>query len=165
MEHGNFKRPIGNVPMCRQCHEKFIFNQWNKHLDVSCSPNFPRASITRWSTPIKDWTISLFTLVIIDGKQCNTVWLWPCAKNTKTKAYTSYSRLYLTNKLHFPVRAYCTRSQRTSQRVKNKKYDTSNVIYLFYTIKMLMVYWRIWGVWKKKNKSANMNLTPSVCVL
>ena len=33
-------------------------------------------------------------------------------------------RFYLTNRLHFPVRVYCNRSQTTSQHVKNKKYDT-----------------------------------------
>ena len=32
--------------------------------------------------------------------------------------------LYLTNRLHFSVRVYCGRSQMTSQRVKNKNYDT-----------------------------------------
>ena len=31
-----------------------------------------------------------------------------------------------------------------------------NVIYLFYTIKIQMVYWRIFGAWKKKNKSADV---------
>ena len=31
-----------------------------------------------------------------------------------------------------------------------------NVIYLFYTIQIQMVYWRIWGAWKKKNKSADV---------
>ena len=75
--------------------------------------------------------------------------------------------LYLTNKLHFPVCVYCNRSHVTSQRAKNKKvrhetkssgvdccslhavtsyliyYSThtrENVIYLFYTIKIQMVY-------------------------
>ena len=38
------------------------------------------------------------------------------------------------------------------------------VIYLFYTVKIQMVYWRILGAWKKKNKSADVDLTPSVCV-
>ena len=28
-----------------------------------------------------------------------------------------------------------------------------------------MIYWRIWGAWKKKNKPADVDLTPSVCVL
>ena len=27
-----------------------------------------------------------------------------------------------------------------------------------------MVYWRNFGAWKKKNKSAEMDLMPSVCV-
>ena len=31
-----------------------------------------------------------------------------------------------------------------------------NVIYSFYTIKIQMVYWRILGAWKKKNKSADV---------
>ena len=65
----------------------------------------------------------------------------------------------------------------TSQRVKNKKYDTrllfftrcdifgdllhgtharKNVIYLFYTLKIQMVCWTIYGAWKKKNNSADV---------
>ena len=32
-----------------------------------------------------------------------------------------------------------------------------NVIYLFCTIKNQMVYWRIWGSWKKKIKSADVD--------
>ena len=89
---------------------------------------------------------------------------------------------YLTNRLHFPVRVYCNRSQMTSQCVKNKStrrdevewrdccslhavtssviyYSThtwKNVIYLFYTIKIQMVYSRIFGAKKKKNKSADV---------
>ena len=59
---------------------------------------------------------------------------------------------YLTNRLHFSVCVYSNRSQITSQRVKNKKdavtssviyYSThtrKNIIYLFYTIKIQMVY-------------------------
>ena len=39
-----------------------------------------------------------------------------------------------------------------------------NVINLFYTIRIQMVYWRIMSSWKKKNKSADVELTPSVCV-
>ena len=46
------------------------------------------------------------------------------------------TRIYLTNRLHFFVRVYCNRSQMTSQRVTNKKYDccplhavTTSVIY------------------------------------
>ena len=31
-----------------------------------------------------------------------------------------------------------------------------NVIYLFYTIKIQMFYWRIFGAWEKKNKSADV---------
>ena len=94
----------------------------------------------------------------------------------------------LTNRLHFSVDVYCNRSQMKSQRVKNKKgrhevewrhcslhavtssviyYSThirKNVIYLFYTIQIQMVYWRIFGTWKKKNKSADVDLTSSLCV-
>ena len=77
----------------------------------------------------------------------------------------------------------------TSQRVKNKKvrhevewrdccslhavtssvinYSThtrKNVSYLFYTIKIQMVYWRILGTWKKKNKSADVILRGPYCI-
>ena len=45
--------------------------------------------------------------------------------------YIEYS--YLTNRLHFPVRVYCNRSQKTSQRVKNKEYDKRRSRLLFFT--------------------------------
>ena len=90
---------------------------------------------------------------------------------------------YLTNRLHFSVRVYCNRSHSmTSQYVKNKKYVarhsdccslhavTSSVIYystrarenvlkwknMFHTKQIYMVYWRILGVWKEKNKCADV---------
>ena len=76
------------------------------------------------------------------------------------------------------MRVYC-RSQMTSQRVKKSRrtreevewrdccslhavtssviyYSThtrKNVIYFFYTIKIQMVYWRIFGAWKKTKTS------------
>ena len=102
--------------------------------------------------------------------------------------------LYLTNKLHFSVCVYCNRSHITSQRAKNKKvrhetkssgvdccslhavtsyliyYSThtrKNVIYLFYTIKIQMVYWRILGHEKRTTNPltwSDVVLKPSVCV-
>ena len=76
-----------------------------------------------------------------------------------------------------------------SQRVKNKKvrhetkssgmtvvlytlwrllwsitvHTRKNVIYLFYTIKIQMVYWRILGAWKKKSKSNDVILRRPYC--
>ena len=47
-------------------------------------------------------------------------------------------------------------------------YAQKNVIYLFYTIKIRIFYWRIWGAWKKKNKTTDviigMHLTSDVCM-
>ena len=91
---------------------------------------------------------------------------------------------YLTNRLHFSMCVYCNRSQMMSQRAKNKKVrhkmkssgitvvrfytlwhlwsitvlytHMEKVIYLLYTIKIQMVYWRILGAWKTKNKSADV---------
>ena len=90
----------------------------------------------------------------------------------------------ITNRLYFPVRVYCNRSQMTSQCVKNKKYGTrrSRVLWLlfftrcdvfcdllqytrtekFNTIKIQMVYWRWWGIlgaWTKKNEVRWCDLT------
>ena len=50
--------------------------------------------------------------------------------------YIYTQALYLTNRLHFPVCVYCNRSQMTSQRVKNKKYETksSGVTVVLYTL-------------------------------
>ena len=75
---------------------------------------------------------------------------------------------------------YCNRSQKTSQRVKGNSHATrlhvrllwsitvhtlphtrENVIYLFYTIKIEMIYWSILRAWKKT--WADVDLTPSVC--
>ena len=93
----------------------------------------------------------------------------------------NFANYYNINWLHFCVCvcAVIDHAQMTSQWVKNKKYDTrrsrvawllfftrcdvfcdllqythteENVIYLFYTIKIQTVYWRIFGEWKKKNK-------------
>ena len=98
--------------------------------------------------------------------------------------------MYLTNILHVSMCVYCNRSQMTSQPVKNQKVrhrpkssewllfvtscdifcdllqytHTENVNYLFYTIKIQMVYLRILGM---KNKGlltwSDVNLTPYVC--
>ena len=69
----------------------------------------------------------------------------------------------LTNKLHFSVCVYCNRSRMISQRVNIEWRDCcslhavtssvfiysthtpENVIYLFYTIKIQIVCWRIFG--------------------
>ena len=36
------------------------------------------------------------------------------------------------------------------------------IIYLFYTMKIQMVYWKILRAWKKKNKFADVDFSPSV---
>ena len=53
---------------------------------------------------------------------------WPHLKKIQQ------AQMYLTNRLHFPVRVYCNRSQMTSLRVKNKNYDTkrSRVAWLWF---------------------------------
>ena len=99
---------------------------------------------------------------------------------------------FLTKRQYFSVCVYCNRSQITSQRVKNKKVrhetKSSGVTVVLYTLWCLLwsikythtekcnlfvlynknwnglLYWRIFGAWKKKNKSADVDLTPSVCV-
>ena len=89
------------------------------------------------------------------------------------------------------MHVYCNRSHMTSQRVKNKKYDTrrcrvawllfftrcdgfhdllqythTGKCYLFvYTIKIQIVYRRVLGYQgKKKNKYGDVDLTSSICV-
>ena len=95
------------------------------------------------------------------------------------------------------VCVYCNRSQMTSQRVKNKEqrrttrdevewrdccslqavtssviyyihtHKRKNAIYLFYTIKMQIVYWRIFGCMKKEKQVRWRDLTwiwPHLCV-
>ena len=60
----------------------------------------------------------------------------PCQKNELIGEYCG--EVCLTNRLHFSVRVYCNRSQKTSQRVKNKKVrhetKSSGVIVVLYTL-------------------------------
>ena len=55
----------------------------------------------------------------------------------------------------------------TSSVIYYSTHARENVIYLFYAIKIQMVYWRILGAWKKKNKSADVIWRgfDAICVL
>ena len=107
--------------------------------------------------------------------------------------YTMPCYAMLLNKLSKLILSnwYCNRSQMTSQRVKNNEgrhesgvtvvlyklwrllwsitytHKRENVIYLFYTIKMQIVYWRIFGGIKKEKQVRWCDLTwiwPHLCV-
>ena len=67
----------------------------------------------------------VFILVYTEKKSVYTVLGWIDQKAIIYLLNSNhYNIFYLTHRLNFSVRVYCNRSQMTSQRVKNKKYDT-----------------------------------------
>ena len=164
-----------------------MFTQHHQGFHLGKSVSFTHFySYTMWIPTLFVTIFALISCIVQMGSYSNIIHLfW-----VMYRCIVFVCMCYLTNRLHFSLCVYCNRPCNrclmTSQHVKNKKNNTrwSRVVWLLFFARcdifcdllrytcmekcnlqyIIMDFWRIFWAWKKKNKSADVDLTPSVCV-